>query len=95
MLKHPFSDIRCRAGLDLTTIICISWLPFLEFGVIAAPAHYLGSVTTTTRSPATSRSTCLVPLGHVISISVAILDTPRPKCTRESLAHAYPVLVVA
>src|SRR5579862_5589396 len=54
-----------------------------------------GSVTVTTRSPGTSRSDCLMPLGQVRSISLAAELLPSPKCTRGSLDDAYPVLVVA
>ena len=54
-----------------------------------------GSVTVTTRSAATSRSTCLIPLGQEICISLATAFAPSPKCTRGSLDEAYPVLVVA
>jgi acyl-CoA reductase-like NAD-dependent aldehyde dehydrogenase len=46
------------------------------------------SLTGTTRSAATSRSTCRMPLGQSTSISFAAADAPRPKCTRESLEEA-------
>ena len=103
VLKVPLPEIWSRPGCYSATRIWITRLPFLVFGLAGFGCFstgregsvYLGSVTTNSRSPATSRSTCLAPLGHLISISRADPAPPKPKCTRESLEQAYPVLVVA
>ena len=39
-------------------------------------------------SGGTSHSTCRMPLGQEISTLWMVLDPPKPKCTRESLADA-------
>src|ERR1035437_6825194 len=53
-------------------------------------ADQRGSSIRSSRSPATSLRTCTAPLGHRISIAVARVSGPSPKCNRRSLVDMKP-----